>query len=42
KYTIPTQIELLRREKQQSSPNTTTTNKSLFGPPKAKKIREII
>ncbi|CAF4726062.1 unnamed protein product, partial [Rotaria sp. Silwood2] len=38
KYTIPTQIELLRREKQQSSPNTTTTNKSLFGPPKAKKI----
>ncbi|CAF4568052.1 unnamed protein product [Rotaria sp. Silwood2] len=43
KYTLPTQIELLRREKQQSNSNTTTTtNKSLYGPPKPKEIREII
>ncbi|CAF0864809.1 unnamed protein product [Rotaria sordida] len=41
KYTMPTQIELVRREKQGSNPNS-TTNKSLFGPAKPKEIREII
>lgn len=34
---MATQIELLRREKQKS-----TENKSSFGPPKPKEIREII
>ena len=34
------QIELLRREKQKSNPNS--TRKSLFGPPRPKEIREIL
>ncbi|CAF0846345.1 unnamed protein product [Adineta steineri] len=39
-YTMPRQIESLRREKQKSNPNS--SSKSLFGPPKPKEILEIL
>ncbi|CAF1514128.1 unnamed protein product [Adineta ricciae] len=39
-YTMPRQIELIRREKQKTNPNI--SSKSLFGPPRPKEIREVL